>query len=201
MKNNLENHPSELNHLDHICGIDESGRGCLSGPVFAASVILPKDFKSDLIRDSKKLSIKKRLKAFELIKEVAISWSCCFVEPSIIDEINIQEATYLAMINSVNKLKIKPEHLLVDGNRFTDKLDIPYTCVIKGDDKFLSIASASIVAKVLRDEYMTDLHKQYPKYKWDSNKGYGSREHINNILENGVTEHHRKSFLKNILKN
>ena len=197
----LENHPPDLKHLDYICGIDESGRGCLSGPVFAAAVILPKDFESELIRDSKKLSEKKRLKAFELIKEVAISWNYCFIEPSIIDDINIQEATYLAMINSVNKLKIKPEHLLVDGDRFTDKLDIPYTCVVKGDNKFLSIASASIVAKVLRDKYMVNLHKQYPKYKWESNKGYGSKEHINTILESGVTKHHRMSFLKNILKN
>jgi ribonuclease HII len=197
----LENHPSELEYLNYICGIDESGRGCLSGPVFAAAVILPKDFESELIRDSKKLSEKKRIEAFELIKKVAISWGYSFVEPDVVDKINIQEATYLAMINSVNKLNVKPEHLLVDGNRFTDELGIPYTCVIKGDNKYLSIAAASIVAKVLRDNYMVDLHKQYPKYKWDSNKGYGSKEHIQKIQTEGVTEHHRKSFLKNILKN
>jgi ribonuclease HII len=195
----LKNIPKELEHLTYVCGIDESGRGCLSGPVFAAAVILPKDFESELIRDSKKISEKKRLKAFELIKEVAISWDYCFIEPNVIDDINIQEATYLAMINSVNKLNIKPEHLLVDGDRFTDVLDIPHTCIVKGDDKFLSIASASIVAKVLRDQYMTNLHKQYPKYKWASNKGYGSKEHIDVILESGVTKHHRMSFLTKIL--
>lgn len=203
MKNKikLENHPSELEDLNYICGIDESGRGCLSGPVFAAAVILPKDFESELIRDSKKLSEKKRLQAFELIKEVAISWGCYFIEPSVIDKINIQEATYLAMINSVNKLNVKPEHLLVDGNRFTDKLDIPYTCVVKGDDKYLSIAAASIVAKVTRDGYMKEIHNQYPNYAWDSNKGYGSKKHIETIRQYGITEQHRKSFLKNIVKN
>lgn len=195
----LENHPKELNHLNYIAGIDEVGRGCLAGPVFSAAVILPKDFESDLIKDSKKMSEKKRLEAFELIKEVSLSWNYSFVEPSIIDEINIQNATYLSMLNSVNNLKIKPEHLLVDGDKFSVDTDIDYTCVIKGDNKYLPIAAASIVAKVLRDKYMKNLHLQHPKYNWGSNKGYGSKEHILKIVENGVTEHHRKSFLKKIL--
>jgi ribonuclease HII len=195
----LDNHPKELTHLNYIAGIDEVGRGCLAGPVFSAAVILPKEFESDLIKDSKKMSEKKRLQAFELIKEVALSWNYSFVEPSIIDEINIQNATYLSMLNSINNLKVKPEHLLIDGDKFNADIDIDHTCVIKGDNKYLSIAAASIVAKVLRDKYMKNLHKQYPIYNWESNKGYGSKEHIIKISENGVTEHHRKSFLKKIL--
>jgi ribonuclease HII len=195
----LENYPPELEHLNYICGVDEVGRGCLAGPVFAATVILPKDFESDIIRDSKKLSEKKRLEAFEVIKKNAISWSCSSVEPSIIDEINIQEATYKAMSDSITKLDIKPEHMLVDGDKFKTNLEIPFTCVIKGDDKYLSIASASIIAKVIRDKYMVDLDEKVPNYNWKSNKGYGSKEHIQKIHENGVTSHHRKSFLKKIL--
>lgn len=195
----LENYPSDLEHLNYICGVDEVGRGCLAGPVFAAAVILPKDFESEIIRDSKKLSEKKRLEAFELIKEKAISWSYALVEPQVIDEINIQEATYKAMSDSILKLDVKPQHLLVDGNRFNTDLDTPYTCVIKGDDKYLSIASASIVAKVLRDKYMSDLDEKIPYYNWKSNKGYGSKEHIQKIQEEGVTTYHRKSFLKKIV--
>lgn len=195
----LENHPPNLSHLNYICGIDEVGRGALVGPVFAAAVILPKDFESDMIRDSKKLSDKKRLEAFELIQKNAIDWSYSFVDPSVIDEINIQEATYKAMLDSILKLNIKPEHLLIDGNGFNTNLQIPHTCVVKGDDKYLSIASASIVAKVIRDKYMVELDKNLPNYNWKSNKGYGSKEHIQKILTEGVTPYHRKSFLRKIL--
>ena len=199
MKIKLEKYPQELSNLSHICGVDEVGRGCLSGPVFAGAVILPKEFESDLIKDSKKLSEKKRLEAFELIKENALSWSYCSVDPNIIDRDNIQQATYSAMYYSIKNLDIKPEHLLVDGNIFENKTDIPHTCVIKGDNKYLSIAAASIVAKVIRDDYMIKIDKFYPQYNWKSNKGYGSKEHIEKILSEGTTPHHRKSFLKKIL--
>jgi ribonuclease HII len=195
----LEKYPHELESLDYICGIDEVGRGCLAGPVFAGAVILPKDFDSELIRDSKKLSEKKRLEAFELIKENALSWSYCHITQDIIDSENIQKATYSAMYHSIKNLDIKPQHLLVDGNVFENKTEIPHTCVIKGDNKYLCIAAASIVAKVIRDDYMVKLDKFYPKYNWKSNKGYGSKEHIEKILSEGITQHHRKSFLKKIL--
>jgi len=199
IKNSLEKYPNELEPLDYICGIDEVGRGCLAGPVFAGAVILPKDFESDLIKDSKKLSEKKRLEAFELIKENALSWSYCHITQDIIDRDNIQKSTYSAMYYAIKNLDIKPEHLLVDGNVFENKTDIPYTCIIKGDNKYLSIAAASIVAKVVRDDYMVKIDRLYPKYNWKSNKGYGSKEHIEKILSEGVTHHHRKSFLKKIL--
>ncbi len=199
MKIKLEKYPQELSDLEYICGVDEVGRGCLSGPVFAGAVILPKDFESDLIKDSKKLSEKRRLEAFEIIKENAISWSYSSISQDIIDRDNIQNATYSAMYHSIKKLDITPQHLLVDGNVFKNKTDIPHTCVIKGDNKYLSIAAASIVAKVIRDEYMTEIDKSYPQYNWKNNKGYGSKEHISKILSEGVTLHHRKSFLKKIL--
>jgi ribonuclease HII len=200
MKSSLENFPKELESLNYICGIDEVGRGCLAGPVFAGAVILPKNFESDLIKDSKKLSEKNRLKAFELIKENALSWSYCHITQDIIDSENIQKATYSAMYYSIENLDIKPQHLLVDGNVFENKTEIPHTCVIKGDNKYLCIAAASIVAKVIRDDYMVKIDRFYPKYNWKSNKGYGSKEHIEKILSEGITPHHRKSFLKKILK-
>lgn len=194
----LQKFPESLKDLDYICGVDEAGRGSLSGPVFAGAVILPKDFESDLIRDSKKLSEKKRNQAFELIKKHSLFWTYYLVEPKTIDEINIQRATHLAMVNAVFNLDKKPDHILVDGNSFED-CGINYTCVIKGDDTYLPIAAASIVAKVIRDEYMTKIHKEHPNYNWQSNKGYGSKEHIQNILDKGVTNYHRMSFLKKIL--
>jgi len=196
----LEKYPLELNGVEYICGVDEVGRGSLSGPVFAGAVILPKDFESDLIRDSKKLSEKKRIEAFNIIKNEALFWSYSYTEPLTIDEINIQKATHITMVNAINKLEKKPNHLLIDGNIFEGYLDVPHTCVVKGDDKYLPIAAASIVAKVMRDEYMVEISKEYPKYNWKSNKGYGSKQHIENILSEGVTKYHRMSFLKNILK-
>lgn len=199
MKPKLEKYPQELSHLDYVCGVDEVGRGCLAGPVFAGAVILPKDFDSELIRDSKKLSEKKRLEAFELIKENALSWSYCHITQDIIDSENIQKATYSAMYHSIKNLDIKPQHLLVDGNVFENKTEIPHTCVIKGDNKYLCIAAASIVAKVIRDDYMVKLDKFYPRYNWKNNKGYGAKKHIDAIKVYGITQHHRKSFLKKIL--
>jgi ribonuclease HII len=181
-------------------GIDEVGRGCLAGPVVAAAVILPKDFDYEIVKDSKKLSEKKRKEAYELIKEHAIDYSISFVSSSDIDNINIGKATMAAMNKCVEKLENKPEHLLVDGNVFDSVWDIPYTCVVKGDNKYYSIAAASILAKVTRDEYMTEKSKDYPIYKWDSNKGYGSKVHREAIQEHGISKYHRKTFLKNILQ-
>jgi len=199
MINTLENHPQHLKNLNLICGIDEVGRGCLAGPVYASAVILPKNFTSEIIKDSKKLSEKKRLLAFDEIKQNALYWSFGFVTPKEIDEINIQKATHLAMHKAINSLGVIPEHLLVDGNTFENYKQIPHTCITKGDNKFLSIAAASIVAKVIRDKYMIEIHNNYPNYKWDSNKGYGSKYHIDSIISNGITPHHRNTFLKKIL--
>jgi len=199
MSNIIENHPKQLENINIICGIDEVGRGCLAGPVYASAVILPKDFTSQTIKDSKKLSEKKRLLAFNEIKENALYWSFASVSPKEIDNINIQNATYLAMHKAIDNLGVIPEHLLVDGNTFENYKKIPHTCIIKGDNKFLSIAAASIVAKVIRDKYMTEIHNNFPNYKWDSNKGYGSKYHIDSIISNGITPHHRNTFLKKIL--
>lgn len=195
----LLNIPKKLNHLKSICGIDEVGRGALAGPLVAASVILPKNFKSELVRDSKKISEKRREKAFKEIMEKAVDWSVSFVEPKKVDELNVQIATYKAMNDSLSKLKIKPKHILVDGNVFENETDIPHTCIIKGDDKYYSIAAASIIAKVTRDNFMKELHKEHPKYGWENNKGYGSEIHRDLIKEVGITKHHRKTFLKKIL--
>jgi len=199
MQKILSNIPPSLNGLKNICGIDEVGRGALAGPLVAASVVLPKDFKSDLIRDSKKMSEKRREKAFKEIIENALDWSVSFVEPKKVDELNVQIATYRAMNDSLKKLKIKPKHILVDGNVFENESNIPHTCIVKGDDKYYSIAAASIIAKVTRDTFMKELHKEHPKYDWVNNKGYGSETHRNLIKEEGVTKHHRITFLKKIL--
>jgi ribonuclease HII len=190
---------SYLNENLIEAGVDEAGRGSLSGPVFAASVILPKDFKSDLIKDSKKLSEKNRHKALTEIEENAIAYSVSMVSEGDIDKNNIQNAVYAAMNKSISELSVEPEHVLIDGNIFESFSDIPYTCIIKGDDKYLSIAAASIVAKVYRDEYMKKLHEKFPSYQWDKNKGYGSVHHINTIREEGITHYHRKTFLNKIL--
>jgi ribonuclease HII len=179
-------------------GIDEAGHGCLAGPVVSAAVILPKDFDYPIVRDSKKLSEKKRKEAYKIIIENALNYSISVILPEAIDKINILQATMLSMHNCLDYME-GFNHILVDGNYFNKYKDIPHTCVIKGDDTYYSIAAASILAKVSRDDYMKQLHNEFPKYKWESNKGYGSEEHINMIKEIGITEHHRKSFLKNII--
>ena len=181
------------------CGVDEVGRGCTAGPVVTAAVILPKDFDHDIVKDSKKLSEKKRKVAYDLIKEHALAYSIDFVGPDYVDNHNILQATMHGMHKSINNLLIKPEHLLVDGNYFNQYQDIPHTCVIKGDNSYYSIAAASILAKVTRDEYMKEKHNEYPQYEWSSNKGYGTKKHMEMIKECGITPHHRKTFLKNIL--
>lgn len=197
---NLINLPSHLDDTKILIGLDEAGRGCLAGPVVMAGVILPKDFQSDIVKDSKKLSEKKRKEAFELIKQEAIAWSISFISPDDIDDLNILQATMKGMHQCLNELEGKYNHILVDGNYFNPYKNIPYDCVIKGDNTYYSIAAASILAKVSRDEYMKKLHLSHPEYDWCSNKGYGSSSHIQKIKDIGYTEHHRKSFLKNIIQ-
>lgn len=175
-------------------GCDEAGRGCLAGPVVAAAVILPHDFKNDLLNDSKKLSHSQRNKLRPIIEKEALAWAVSFVSPVEIDEINILNASFLAMKNAVNQLTTTPEHLLIDGNRFNAHESIPHTCIIKGDGKFLNIAAASILAKTYRDEYMENIHNDFPFYNWKKNKGYPTKEHRNAILTHGTCEYHRNSF-------
>jgi ribonuclease HII len=175
-------------------GCDEAGRGCLSGPVVAAAVILPSNFKNDTLNDSKKLSEKKRYKLRPIIEKEALAWAVGIVSHTKIDEINILNASFLAMSQAVEKLNIKPEHLLIDGNRFKSHLDIPFTCLIKGDARFSSIAAASILAKTYRDDLMLELHKEFPYYDWDNNKGYPTKKHRAQIIQHGITPYHRKSF-------
>ncbi|MDD2621753.1 MAG: ribonuclease HII [Bacteroidales bacterium] len=175
-------------------GCDEAGRGCLAGPVFAAAVIFSKNFTNNSINDSKKLNKKQRDELRIVIENESIAWAVSKVDANEIDEINILQASFKAMNLAINKLKIIPDLLLIDGNRFNTNLKIPYVCVIKGDTKYLSIAAASILAKTYRDEYMENLHLQYPSYAWNKNKGYPSNEHRNAIIHHGITPYHRKSF-------
>jgi ribonuclease HII len=179
-------------HLE--CGTDEAGRGCLAGPVTAAAVILPKGFKNSTINDSKLLSEKKRNLLRPIIENEAISYSFSHVYPSQIDSINILNASILAMHKSIEQLKIPPEFIIVDGNRFKPFNTIPFQTIIKGDRKYLSISAASILAKTYRDDYMEEIHKEFPMYNWKKNKGYPTKEHRNAIREFGITKYHRKSF-------
>lgn len=182
-------------HPDKIeAGCDEAGRGCLSGPVFAAAVILPKDFSNELLNDSKKLSEGQRYALREVIERDSLAWAVGVVTAAEIDEINILRASILAMQRAVEQLKIVPQHLLIDGNRFTPYKSIPYTTVVKGDAKFMSIAAASILAKTYRDDYMLGISKEYPQYDWQKNKGYPTPKHRAAIREFGATPHHRMTF-------
>lgn len=175
-------------------GCDEAGRGCLAGPVFAAAVILPKGFKNKILNDSKKLSEKNRDELRLVIEAEAAAWSVASVSPKEIDKINILNASFLAMHRAVAALKIKPEFLLIDGNRFNPFKDYDYECIIKGDGKFASIAAASILAKTHRDEYMLKQSKKHPQYDWHTNKGYPTKAHRAAIEEHGATKLHRRSF-------
>lgn len=176
------------------CGLDEVGRGCLAGPVVAAAVILPRDHGIDALNDSKKLLRSDREQLTEEIKNKAIAYSIAECSPREIEEINILNASILAMHKAVDKLDLKPEHLLVDGNKFKPYLSIPHTCIIKGDGKFQSIAAASIIAKTYRDDLMYELSKKFPIYSWNTNVGYPTIAHRRAILENGDCIHHRKTF-------
>ena len=175
-------------------GTDEAGRGCLAGPVTAAAVILPSNFTSVRLNDSKKLSLKVRLELKEKIEQEAVAFAVAHVFPKEIDQINILNASIKAMHLALAQLQIVPEHILVDGNRFHPYVDIPHQCMIKGDGRFLNIAAASVLAKTARDAYMANLHKDFPAYQWDKNKGYPTRAHREAIQKWGSNPHHRKSF-------
>jgi len=175
-------------------GCDEAGRGCLAGPVVAAAVILPQDFKHPVLNDSKQLSHKQRESLRIVIEKEAIAWAIGFCSPEEIDEINILNASFLAMHRAVEKLSIAPQHLLIDGNRFKSYPGIPHTCIVKGDGKYFSIAAASVLAKTFRDDLMEKIHMEFPHYRWNSNKGYGTAAHREGIAKYGTTEHHRMTF-------
>lgn len=176
------------------CGCDETGRGCLAGPVVAAAVILPHGFSHPLLNDSKKLSDKQRRFLRPIIEQNALAYCVGFVSNQEIDKINILQASFLAMNRAIEGLKQKPELLLIDGNRFNNKTDIAFQCIVKGDSLYQSIAAASILAKTYRDDYMLNLHKEFPKYHWDKNMGYPTKQHRQAIIENGISPFHRKSF-------
>ena len=175
-------------------GTDEAGRGCLAGPVTAAAVILPENFENKILNDSKQLSEKTREKLRPIIEEQAVSFAVTHLEPVVIDDINILNASIKAMQESILKLDPKPEYIIVDGNRFKPVLDIPHSCIVKGDAKFMSIAAASVLAKTYRDEYMNRIHEEFPMYNWKQNKGYPTQEHREAIRKYGVTKYHRMSF-------
>lgn len=175
-------------------GCDEAGRGCLAGPVFAAAVILPANFEHELLNDSKQVSEKERRILRSYIEQEAISFAVASCSAEEIDDINILNASFLAMHRAVEKLSLKPELLLIDGNRFKPYTGIDHICIIKGDAKFMSIAAASILAKTYRDEYMESIAEKYSMYKWTKNKGYPTKEHRDAIEKYGPCEHHRRSF-------
>lgn len=182
-------------HPDLIeAGCDEAGRGCLAGPVFAAAVILPDTFSNDLLNDSKQLSEKQRDKLRPVIEQEALAWAVASADNQEIDEINILNASILAMHRALDQLTVRPQHIIVDGNRFKKYGDIPHLCIVKGDGKYLSIAAASILAKTYRDAYMKNLHARFPVYNWQQNKGYPTLEHREKIRQHGITDFHRKSF-------
>ena len=186
----------KLKFSDHKieCGTDEAGRGCLAGPVTAAAIILKKNFLNNDIDDSKKISKKNRYKLKDIIEKEALEFSFTHIFPKKIDEINILNASILAMQKSIGKLFTKIDLIIVDGNKFKNYKNIPHQTIIKGDEKFLSIAAASIIAKTERDNYMNKIHKEYPQYGWDKNKGYPTKFHKEAILKYGITKYHRKSF-------
>jgi ribonuclease HII len=186
----------KLRYTDSIfeCGTDEAGRGCLAGPVTAAAVLLPEDFNLDLLNDSKQLSEKIREKLKPIIEDLAVTFSVTHIEPNKIDEINILNASILAMQESILKLNPRPNYIIVDGNRFKPVESIPYSTIVKGDSKFMSIAAASVLAKTYRDAYMDKIHEEYPLYNWKQNKGYPTKEHRAAIKKYGPTKYHRMTF-------
>ena len=175
-------------------GCDEAGRGCLAGSVYAAAVILPEGYQNELLNDSKQLSEKKRYQLREIIERDAVVWAVGIVTPEEIDKINILNASILAMHRALDQLKVRPEAIIVDGNRFKKYQNIPHTTIVKGDGKYLAIAAASILAKTYRDDYMNQLAEEYPQYDWLSNKGYPTKKHREAIKQFGITPYHRKSY-------
>ena len=177
-----------------VCGVDEAGRGCLAGPVTAAAVILPKNYKNNLIQDSKKLNAHNRMKLYDEITSIAIDYSIIDIPNDIIDSINVLESTFLAMNKAISKIIRKADYIIIDGNQFKTKSKFKYECVIRGDSIYQSIAAASILAKVHRDKLMVKYNKEYPYYDWINNKGYGTIKHKNAIKKFGISIYHRKSF-------
>lgn len=180
--------------FDLECGTDEAGRGCLAGPVTAAAILLPDNFKNELLNDSKQLSEKNREKLKPILEKEALSFAVTHLEPLIIDEINILNASIKAMQESILKLNPTPLHIIVDGNRFKPLNNIPFSTIIKGDSKYMSIAAASVLAKTYRDEYMNKIHEEFPMYNWKKNKGYPTKEHREAIRKYGPTKYHRMTF-------
>lgn len=185
---------SSLNKGLIEAGCDEAGRGCLAGSVYAAAVILPEDYRNDDLNDSKQLTPHRRYELRKIIERDAVAWAVGVVTPEEIDKINILNASILAMHRALDGLKVRPEAIIVDGNRFKPYNFIPYTTVVKGDGKFMSIAAASILAKTYRDDYMDRLAEEYPQYDWISNKGYPTKKHRQAIAVHGITPYHRKTF-------
>lgn len=183
-----------LSNHEHEIGCDEAGRGCLSGPVVAAAVILGNDFENEIINDSKQLSEKKRVQLRSFIEENARFWAIGIVWPNEIDEINILNASFLAMHRAIDQLDCPKDLIVVDGNRFNQYKDVPHECIVKGDSKYMNIASASILAKTYRDEYMEKIHEEFPMYDWKKNKGYPTKAHRAAIKEYGATKYHRMTF-------
>jgi ribonuclease HII len=175
-------------------GCDEAGRGCLAGSVYAAAVILPEGYQNELLNDSKQLTERRRYQLREIIERDAVAWAVGIVTPEEIDKINILNASILAMHRALDQLKVRPEAVIVDGNRFKPYQKLPYTTIVKGDGKYLSIAAASILAKTYRDDYMNRLAEEYPQYDWISNKGYPTKKHRDAIRQYGITPYHRKSY-------
>ena len=175
-------------------GCDEAGRGCLAGPVYAAAVILPPDYHNELLNDSKQLTERRRYELRTVIERDALAWAVGVVDNHEIDQINILRASILAMHRALDSLTLRPEEVIVDGNRFTPYRNLPFTTIVKGDGKFLSIAAASILAKTYRDDYMMQLHQEYPQYQWDCNKGYPSAAHREAIRQYGTSPYHRLTF-------
>ncbi|MHA7842578.1 MAG: ribonuclease HII [Winogradskyella sp.] len=185
---------TQFSNFEFECGTDEAGRGCLAGPVTAAAVILPANFKNNLLNDSKQLSEKKRLLLKPLIEQRSICFSVQHIHENEIDSINILNASIKAMHGSISKLNVTPEYIIVDGNKFKPYKSIPHETIIKGDGKYLNIAAASVLAKTYRDLYMEKIHEEFPMYNWKKNKGYPTKEHRAAIEKYGVTKYHRKSF-------
>ena len=186
--------------LDHYyegkveAGCDEAGRGCLAGSLYAAAVILPVGYQNELLNDSKQLTEKRRYELREIIQRDAVAWAVGIVTPEEIDKINILNASILAMHRALDQLQVRPEAVIVDGNRFKKYKDLPHTTIVKGDGKYLSIAAASILAKTYRDDYMNQLAEEYPQYDWRSNKGYPTKKHREAIRQYGTTPYHRMSY-------
>ncbi len=185
---------SQYSNYDYEAGVDEAGRGSLAGPVTVSAVIFPKGYRNKHLVDSKKITPKRREILREVIEKDAIAYSIVNVSPKIIDKENILNATFIAMNSALEKLIIKPEFIIVDGNRFNNYIEIPYKCIVRGDQKYLNIAAASILAKTYRDKIMQKLHLDHPKYKWFKNKGYGTPEHRESIIKYGRTKFHRKTY-------